>query len=201
MSNLQFDSPSPGDVHSCGVLDLGDYIMYTTPVTDRAQSDITNRTSKAFLNTSDWTRIYENSKLVNSLAAVLLNTIIAFNQVLTVPTTTSFPTVTDYDTMLNNIEVLRLAVAAEAIAGTTTEIKDDYIAGASQETFNYTDVNLWESTLNVIWVHFSGASYSVCPTLSADLTVTTGNNQIYIDCLDAANLNIDLQGSANLYII
>lgn len=175
--------------------------MYTTPVTDRAQSDITNRTSKAFLNTSDWTRIYENSKLVNSLAAVLLNTIIAFNQVLTVPTTTSFPTVTDYDTMLNNIEVLRLAVAAEAIAGTTTEIKDDYIAGASQETFNYTDVNLWESTLNVIWVHFSGASYSVCPTLSADLTVTTGNNQIYIDCLDAANLNIDLQGSANLYII
>lgn len=46
-----------------------------------------------------------------------------------------------------------------------------------------------------------GVVASTCANiLTANLTVTTGNNQTYIDCLDMFDFNADLQGSANLII-
>ena len=175
-------------------------MAYVTAITDRVLSDITTPTSKGYWNIADWTRVYGNSQLVNSLAAIMLDTPIVFNT-LTAPTITTIPSVTDFNTFLANIERLRLAVAGESIVGTGTEIKDDYTAGTGYESPDYVDANLWESTLDAIWNHYNGPTLDECPILSTDLTILTGAQEIYIDCLDMADYNADLQGTANLYII
>jgi hypothetical protein len=175
-------------------------MAYVTPITDRSQADIIAQNSKAYWNVADFERVYRNSQLANALAEIELDTPIDFD-ILTAPTITTIPAVVDFNTFLANIERLRLAVVGESIPGTETEIKDDYIAGTGQDAPDYHDANLWESTIDAIWEHFNGPDLEVCPTLTADLTVTTGNNQIYVDCLDMANFDVDLQGTANLYII
>jgi hypothetical protein len=173
-------------------------MAYVTPVTDRTSADIAARNSKAFMNVADWSRIYSNSQLVNSLAAIMLDTGIVFN-ILSTPTITTIPNVTDLNTLTGNIERVRVAVIA--VLPTLTEIKDDYEAGPDKTAPKYTDVNLWESVLDAVWVYYDGPDLDVCPTLSADLTVATGTNHIVVDCIDAANFNIDIQGTGNLYII
>lgn len=176
-------------------------MAYVTPViTDRTATDIANKTSKAYWNVADWIRVYGNSEVTNSLTEIMLNTPIQFD-LLTAPTTTTIPTVADFNTFLANIERTRVAVQSESIPGTGSEIKDDWAAGASESAPTYINANLWESTIDAIWNHWNGGDLEVCPTLTADLTITTGNREIYIDCLDAADFNIDLQGTAQLFII
>jgi hypothetical protein len=173
-------------------------MAYSTPVTDRTSADIAARNSKAFLNVSDWTRIYNNSQVVNSLAAIMLGAGIAFDTI-ALPTITTIPSVTNLNLLTGNIERVRVAVIA--VLPSLTEIKDDYEAGPDKTAPKYTDVNLWESTLDAIWNYYDGPDLDVCPTLAADLTVATGTNHIVVDCIDAANFNIDIQGTGNLYII
>lgn len=175
-------------------------MSYTTAVTDRTLADVQANNSKAYMNVADWTRIYENSKLVSSLAEIELGSAIAFALIDT-PTTSTIPTITWLNNLTGNIEALRVAVAGESITGTTTPIKDDWEAGVNKDAPDYIDVNLWESTVDVIWSHYNGSSYDVCPTLTSNLTITTGNREIYIDCLDDGGYNIDLQGTAELFII
>jgi len=175
-------------------------MSYTTPVTDRTLADIAARNSKAYMNAADWQRIKNNEQVTRNLAEILLSISVSATIIADV-TTASIPTVSTVNALLTNIENLRLAVAGESITGTTTEIKDDYAAGVSGTSPTWQDVNLWESTLHAIWTYINGAIYDNCPTLTVNLTVTTGNQEIYIDCLDAADYNIDLQGTAKLYII
>lgn|SRR5574341_403662 len=174
---------------------------YTTPIKDRTITDITNRTSKAFINVADWVRIYYNARYTSGLASIKLGSNIVFNVVAPDPVITDFPNETKFNTLLNNIELMRLAVIGLSIPGALTEIKDDYVAGINEEAPDYVDVNLWESTIDAIWDYYNGDALPVCPTLTADLTITDGNYAIYVDCIDAADFNIDLQGSGNLYII
>ncbi len=173
---------------------------YVTPVTDRDQADIDALNSKAYFNVADWSRIYNNSYLVSSLAAVILDEAISFT-FLTTPTITEFPNLLEFNAFVANIEAVRLAVAAENIDGTDTEIVDDYAGGYSNPSPNYVDANLWESTLDAIWAFYDGPDILECPTLIANLTITTGNRGIYIDCLNMADFNADLQGTARLIVI
>ena len=175
-------------------------MSYTTPVTDRTYADVAARNSKAYFNVAGWSRIKSNEQVTRNLAEILLSISVSATTNADV-TTASIPTVTSVNAILTNIENLRLAVAGEAIAGTTTEIKDDWTYGLAATSPTFADVNLWESTLDAIWDYINGAIYDNCPTLTVNLTVTTGNQEIYIDCLDAADYNIDLQGTAKLYII
>lgn len=175
-------------------------MAYITPVTDRTVLDIANRTSKGFWNVVDHERVYNNSQLVNSLASIMLDEVIVFDT-LSTATITSIPSASGSNTFLANIERVRLAVASESIPGTETEIKDDYEEGPQGTSPKYTDANLWESTLDAIWDYYNGAALPVCPTLSGNLTIATGANAIYVDCIDAANFDIDIQGTGNLYII
>lgn len=175
-------------------------MSYVTPVTDRTYADLVALNSKAYMNVVDWARIYGNSRLVNSLAAIELATGIQFN-ILSIPTTTTIPSATDVNTLAGNIERARLAVVGESIPGTSTEIKDDYIAGAGEMAPKYTDVNLWESTLDAIWEYYNGPDLDVCPTLSADLTILTGAQEIYVDCINPGNFEIIIQGTGELHII
>jgi len=169
--------------------------MYTTAIIDRVLSDITTPTSKGYMNVVDFVRIYENAKLVNSLTAIMLASPIAFTYVTAPTIATISGTYVMFSTLLANIELIRLAVVALAIAGTSTVIESNI------QTFDYRDVNLWESTLDAIWNYYDGPDLEVCPTLTGNLTVATGNNAIYVDCLDMADYNVDLQGTANLNII
>ena len=175
-------------------------MSYTTPITDRTYADIAARNSKAYFNVVDWTRIKDNEQVTRNLAEILLSISVSANYIPDV-TTLTIPTAAEINLLLTNIENLRLAVAGESIVGTTTEIKDDWAPGISGTSPTIIDVNLWESTIDAIWTYIHGAIYDNCPTLTIDLTVTTGNREIYIDCLDTDNYQVDLQGTATLYII
>jgi len=174
-------------------------MAYVTAVTDRDAADIVARNSKAFWNVADWTRVYNNTLLVYSL--IEAHGSIFTPTLLSSPVITTIPSVTDFNLFLANIENIRAAVSGEPISGISIAIKTDWIAGPGQPAPKYSDANLWESTLDAIWNYYGGPSLPVCPTLAADLTITTGNQGVYVDCIDAANFDIDLQGTANLYII
>jgi hypothetical protein len=161
---------------------------------------VTNKTAASYFNVADWTRIYGNSQLVNSLAEIMLDTPIDFD-ILTAPTITTIPSVTDFNAFLANIERTRIACAGESIPGTGTEIKDDYEAGPNKQAPNYVDANRWESTIDAIWEHFNGPDLDVDLVLSADLTVTTGTTLIIVDSLNANGFNITIEDGATLAII
>jgi hypothetical protein len=175
-------------------------MSYTTAVKDRTLADIAARNSKAFFNVADWTRIKNNEQVTRNLAEILLSISVSATAIGNVETT-DIPKASVLNTLLTNIENLRLAVASESIPGTDTEIKDDYTGGLSGTSPTWKDANLWESTIDAIWVYIHGMMYDNCPTLTVNLTVTTGNHEIYIDCLDTDNYQVDLQGTATLYII
>lgn len=175
-------------------------MSYTTPITDRTYADIAARNSKAYFNVADWTRIKGNEQIVRRLTEILLSISVSASLIPDV-TTLTIPKATEINLLLTNIENLRLAVAGESIVGTTTEIKDDWASGISGTSPTIVDVNLWESTIDAIWAHFLGNTYPVCISLSSNLTVTNGNRYIAIDCIDANNYDISLEGDAALYII
>ena len=173
-------------------------MSYTTPVTDRTAADLVARNSKAFMNVADWVRIYENSRIVHDIVEIEGGSPIAFTAIST-PTSTSIPMITDVNTLTENIETTRFELEfIETVPGAQIPIKHDYEAGASKPAFDYKDVNRWESTLDAIFEFFG---VEECPTLSANLTVLTGTHEIYVDCLDMATFDVDLQSTANLYII
>jgi hypothetical protein len=161
---------------------------------------VTNRTAASFWNVADWARVYGNSQLVSALAEIELGSPIAFTS-LTAPTITTIPAVADFNLFLANIENIRVAVVGESIPGTLIAIKDDWEAGPDKTSLSYGHANLWESTLDAIWSYYNGASLPVCPILSSDLTITTGNTYIVVDCLDANGFNITIQDGATLAII
>lgn len=173
---------------------------YTTAVTDRTQSDIDSLTSKAYMNVADWTRIYRNSQLASSLAEIELSTAIAFVQI-SDPTTSTIPTIGDVNNLTGNVEALRSAVSGVGITGTTTAIDHAYTAGNAEPIFDYEDVNLWESTIDAIWVYYGGSAYDVCPTLSVSIVISSGSTNIYIDCLDMDTHNVEIQGTGAIAII
>jgi hypothetical protein len=175
-------------------------MAYTTPITDRTLADVQAHNAKGYFNVADWQRIYGNSQLVNSLVAIRIDTPITF-ALLTTPTITTIPSVTEFNIFLANIEEIRLNVDGEPIPGIAIPIKCDWVAGVGQRAPDYSQANLWEKMLDAIWTYYNGPSLSVCPTLSSDLTVVTGANAIYVDCIDMANFNIDIQGTGNLYIL
>jgi hypothetical protein len=175
-------------------------MSYTTAVTDRAASDVTTPTSKGYFNVADWTRIYRNAQLAASVAEYVLSTSIVFNEVTVIPTTLTIPSVTDFNTLLANIERLRLAVVAH-ITSLVNTVKNDWVAGAGEQAPSYTDVNLWESVIDAVWVFYSGSGYPICPTLSADLVLTGSSIYVAIDCIDAATFKIDLSSTSKVIIL
>lgn len=177
-------------------------MSYVTAVTDRVLSDATTPTSKGRLNVSDWTRIYGNTKLTNSFVVIETSTPIVFNLVAAPTTSTAMSSVhTMTNTLLANIERLRLAVVGESVSGTSTEIIDDWMAGIDEDAPDYTDANLWESTVDAIWTHYGGPDLEVCPTLTGDLIVLTGTYAVFLDCINTGSYNINVQGTGTLYIL
>lgn len=127
---------------------------YVAGIFDRTQTDIDNRTSKAYIDQGDWIRIYNNSLIVRNLIEPILGLSIIF-ETIPVPNTTDIPTILNLNKLTGNIE--RARIVAEAI-GANKAIKYNWEAGASKDAPNYIDVNLWEKTMDVL-----NTAYSVSP--------------------------------------
>lgn len=136
---------------------------YTTPIYDRTLADVESQTAKAFLNVVDWLRIYNNTEIVNEILNTLLSSTVTFDTV-TEPTITTIPTVTQLNTLLANIERIRVAACLPTIEGVSA-IASDWVAGSSEDAPTYLDVNEWEKVLDVV---FS------CLAPAADYTVYCG---------------------------
>lgn len=169
-------------------------MSYTTAKTNWIASD--------YFNVVDWNRIYNNSHLASALAAILRAETIVFD-VVAMPAISDNPQTAGgkLNTILANIERLRLAVADEAIAGALLEIKDDWELGPDKAVPNYNHANLWESTIDAIWEYFDGPSLDICPTLTADLTIPTGTQYIVVDCIDPDTFEIIIEGTGELFVI
>jgi hypothetical protein len=123
-------------------------LNWIAPITDRTRDDLQARTAKAFLNVSDWLRIYGNTILDQRA----VQAIIGLNAVLTSltqPAITEFPSVVDINTLIENIDLLREATCLPASLGLVA-LKHDYIAGSGAEAPNYEDVNDWERDILLI---------------------------------------------------
>lgn len=129
-------------------------MTYTIPVTDRAQSDVAAQNSKAYLNTSDWTRIYDNALYVNGMFFDILYIPITFDTI-SAPTTATVTTKTMLNTLLANIERMRLYAATHYSAHITdplfVEIKDDWDEGHTASAPDFTHVNSWEKVLDIMY--------------------------------------------------
>lgn len=124
-------------------------MSYTTPIYDRTAEDITSLTSKAYFNVADWARIYDNAEAAHALVESLLNIIVVFDEVVP-PTMETIASVTALNTLLANIERLRLASTLPAIIGLVA-IKYTWLAGANEEVPDYSIVNSWEQVIDIIY--------------------------------------------------
>ena len=175
-------------------------MSYTTAVTDRTAADVVAKNTKAYFNIADWSRIYRNAELVNSLCEILVEDGPLSFPIVSTPTITIIPSITDFNSLLSSVEVFRtLNSAITAVA--PTAIKHDWIAGVGEISPKYTDVNLWESTIDAIWTYLNGTSYAACPTLTTNLTIPTLSFENYINCIDTGTYTIKIQGDSRLFII
>ena len=148
---------------------------YLTPVYDRTLADVTAKTSKGYFNVADWTRIYGNAEVVKTLVDLVLSISVTFDTVPT-PTVTTIPTVTQLNTLLANIERLRIAADLPPITG-LVEVKDDWIAGYMSPAPNYADANTWERVLSIIYNNVgedSGYTGWIPPAASPTRRARTG---------------------------
>lgn len=123
-------------------------MKYTIAVTNRNETDILIQSDKAFYNVSDWERLYNNTEYVKTIMEILLHIGIVFNSV-TPPTITKIPTVTDFNTLIANINRIRVDSKLPAIEGLVT-LKDDWAAGSKETTPTYIDVNAWEKVVDIM---------------------------------------------------
>jgi hypothetical protein len=125
-------------------------MRYIEPiVTDRTISDVRNKTSKGYFNIADWERIDNNARAAKALVDFLLSISVSYGSTIT-PEITTIPTVANLNTLLTNIENLRLAVDAYEIAG-VVPIKNDWQAGPGQPAPDYEDANNWERNIDLIY--------------------------------------------------
>ena len=173
-------------------------MAYVTPIKDRVLSDATTPTSKGLWNVADWTRVYNNAQLVNSLIIIELGTPVAFT-LIALPTITTIPSVTTHNTLLSNIETMRAAMVA--LIPSLVIVKYDWVAGNAEDAPDYTDANLWETTIDAIWDYYSGDGLAVCSTLAADLTIADTETVIVVDCIKPGEFSIFFEGTGTLYAI
>ncbi len=116
-------------------------MAWVTPVTDRALADLAARNAKAFLNVADWERIDGNTSEVQAQILSLLGTTVTLVD-LTAPTMTTIPSAEDINTLVENIEAVRIGAALGIAA-----LDHDYQPGIAATAPDYQAVNDWEDTL------------------------------------------------------
>jgi hypothetical protein len=123
-------------------------MAWTTPVIDRALSDITGRTSEGFFNVADWDRINGNTAEIKMMLEEADYLDIPL-YTLTPPTITTIPAVGDINQLIENIERVREAACLPPIG--LVVLPYDYVGGANEIAPDYEDVNDWENNLRIIY--------------------------------------------------
>jgi len=124
-------------------------MAWSTPIIDRAQSDIDSRTSKGFFNVVDWTRIYDNEVYLHDF-------LVAWGYdhpnlyTLTAPNYWTIPTVVLINQLIDNINILESVSYLPTGLG-LVHLKHDYKGGANQIAPNFTIVNGWENKLKILY--------------------------------------------------
>jgi hypothetical protein len=135
-------------------------MKYINPIYDRTATDITNKTAKAYFNIADWIRIYGNAEICNYVVTWMLGIGITFTTI-GEPTITTIPSVTDLNTLLTNIERMRLESGLPAITGLKT-LSTTWLSGTSAIAPDYDDVNDWEKNIHlIIYAVARAVEYSV----------------------------------------
>jgi len=120
-------------------------MTWITPITDRSYADIANRTSKAFMNTSDFTRIDGNTDVIRALLDDLYGLVPAHTDP-TAPTIETIPHRSLINTLVGNIN----ACSAAAIVSSSKRpaALSTYSAGAG---VGWAAVNAWEQALATLY--------------------------------------------------
>ena len=123
-------------------------MSFTTGITDRSAIDLVNKTSKGYINISDWSRIYANGLYLNGLFNTFLGVTIPWTTIST-PTYTTDGTAAMFNTLLTNIKNL-WSYYGLTITG-IIEPKTDYIGGPGSVAPTYIDINNWETDLALLY--------------------------------------------------
>lgn len=129
---------------------------YIEPIYDRDENDITDKTSKAYFNISDWERINTNTDVVLAFENFIQGLSIAVVE-LTAPTITTIPLVTAINQLIENIETIRTNSGLPTLEE-IEELKDDWIAGIQHIAPDYENVNQWEKNLEFIYKYLKNAA-------------------------------------------
>jgi hypothetical protein len=148
-------------------------MKFTDPIYDRTSTDITNRTAKAFINIVDWVRINGNTEILHALIESLMSIGVDFTTLPT-PTITTFPTVAQINSLITNIENIRINSGLPSALG-IVELFDEWSAGMWGQTPGYEDVNDWERDLYII---FNNLAASVEYTIYCGVA-TVGQTRFY----------------------
>lgn len=124
-------------------------MSWITPVTDRTNADILAKNSKAYMNVSDWARIYDNAEYLKGLAETLLAEAVTFT-VIDAPTITTIPTDADVNNLVTNINNINEIVGLTSIP----TLKNDWVGNAFPAP-NYMQVNQWERNLLAMYNYLS----------------------------------------------
>lgn len=125
-------------------------MSYTTPVTDRTAADVAAKNTKAYFNVADWTRIYDNTFFINAMLEDVEHS--ADFTTISTPTITTIPSVTNFNTLIQNIKNVQIVVESFLNSPTGLAVlKTDWAAGAEEQTFNYLHVNSWEQNISILY--------------------------------------------------
>lgn len=126
-------------------------MAWVSPVYDRTATDIANKTSKAYFNVADWTRIYDNSLIARNNVQTQYGLTITFTT-LTTPTTATIPSAALINSLILNIERTRQASGLPLGLGLAV-LKTNWPEGINALAPDYGDVNDWERDLYLIYTY------------------------------------------------
>ena len=149
-------------------------MSWVTPITDRGDLDIVNRTSKAYFNVADWNRIRDNNAVVMNLVNLMFGTSLTPDGI-SGPSTPTIPNAPYFNLMIHDIA--RACVASGFATAPRYDWPDDGTAAP-----NYVDVNGWERALLDIYnrVHLSADGFAYCGVASVGMDFVNQNGFIIL---------------------
>ena len=125
-------------------------MAWITPITDRTATDIATKTSKAYINVADWSRIFGNMNEVNDLMVGL--GMITDITSLIAPDIDTFPWADDILDLQTNIYNLGVELLHENPGVVTlAALTKNFTGGMGGVMPTYIDVNNWESNLLIMY--------------------------------------------------
>lgn len=147
---------------------------YLSPVIDRTQADVINRTTKGFFNVSDWARIANNIRIMYAEVKRIHGASVPALSEMPEMIITSIPTAEDFRALVGNIE--RTRIAAKFLNTSGQGLFYQFTAG--EKSFRFGEVNDWERMIDRIYRRYAPlttARYERVGVASCGAGMTRGN--------------------------